>query len=227
MTQIYFVTGTDTDAGKTLSVAALIESVKRSGKIALGYKPVASGLEILHEGLCNRDVLSLQKHNSYSLKYNDCVGYQFDEPIAPHIASASTGVEIKTSVFDEGISHLLSMSPDYLFIEGAGGWMLPLGPDSFMSEWVSKNKFPVIIVVGVCLGALNHAVMTKKLVEHMGCKVAGIVINQVMPGMNQYQANVDWLKNYFSDVPILGEIPFLLRPFESDLSSYLDTEILK
>lgn len=227
MTQIYFVTGTDTDAGKTLTVAALLENVRKRGKVALGFKPVASGLEILQEGLCNKDVISIQKHNSYPLKYDECVGYQFDEAVAPHIAACSSGTVIDTGLFDEGINHLLDMNPDYLFIEGAGGWMLPLGPDSFMSQWVSKHQYPVIITVGVCLGCLNHAVMTQRLIENMGCKVAGYVLNQVFPGLMHYQDNISWLKEYFSDIPCLGEIPFLERPYDSDLSGYLNTGILQ
>ncbi len=226
MTDIYFVTGTDTDAGKTVTTAALLEAAKKRNKVALGYKLVASGVEFMMEGVFNRDVLSIKKHSSYPLKYGECVCYQFDEAIAPHIAASELGVTIDTSEFDAGIDHLLEMSPDYIFIEGAGGWMLPLSERNFLSEWVCSHGYPVIMTVGARLGALNHAVMTRRCVEHMGNRLAGYVINHVIPGFNHQKENADWLINYFNDVPLLGEIPFLESIYTCDLSSYLNTDLL-
>lgn len=226
MTEIFFVTGTDTDVGKTLVTAALIEAAKKRNKIALGYKLVASGVEFLSEGVFNRDVLSIKKHSSYPLKYGECVCYQFDEAIAPHLAAGDLGVEINTAEFDQGIAHLLEMSPDYIFLEGAGGWMLPLSGNTFMSQWVCRKGYLVIMTVGARLGALNHAVMTKMCVEQMGNRLAGYVINHVIPGMNHSAENGQWLRQYLTDVPLLGEIPFLEARYTCDLSGYLNTDLL-
>ena len=226
MTAIYFVTGTDTDAGKTLTVASLIEGAKKRGRSALGYKVLASGVEFLREGMLNRDVLSIMKHSSYPLKYAECVAYQFDEAIAPHLAARETGVVIDTAEFDRGLDHLLEMEPDYIFIEGAGGWMLPLSDSTFLSDWVSARGFPVILTVGVRLGCLSHAVMTRMCVEQMGTPMAGYVINQIIPGMNRFRECADWLRNRFADIPLLGEIPFLESRYTCDLSGYLNTDLL-
>ncbi len=226
MTEIYFVTGTDTDVGKSTTVAALLEAAKKRQKVALGYKLVASGVEFLLEGIFNRDALSIQKHSSYPLKYGECVCYQFDEPVAPHIAAANTGCVIDVKEFDDGINHLLEMSPDYIFIEGAGGWMLPLDDQTFLSEWVCRHNYPVILTVGVRLGSLNHAALTKRCVEQMGNRLAGYVINQIIPGLKYYKENVNWLKQYFAQVPFLGEIPYLQSPHTCDLSGYLNTDLL-
>lgn len=221
MTDIYFVTGTDTDVGKTLAVAALMQNAAASGKTVIGYKPVASGCEQTKDGLRNGDVLSALNNANADISYEEIVSYQFKEAIAPHVAAKNEGVEISFEKFDRDLERILDKNPDIVFIEGAGGWMLPLGADRFMPDWVAARKFPVIMVIGARLGFLNHAVMTKECIESRGLEVAGYVLNTGAFAMQRLGENEIWLKEYLKDVPCLGVIPKIERPGTSDLSSFV------
>lgn len=222
VTDIYFVTGTDTDVGKTLAVAALMQNAAASGKTVIGYKPVASGCEMSSEGLRNGDVLSALRNSNAGVSYGEIVSYQFREAIAPHIAAKNENVEISFDKFDADLARLLAKNPDAVFIEGAGGWMLPLGEKRFMADWAAARGFPVIMVIGARLGFLNHAVMTKECIESRGLRVAGYVLNEGAFAMSRLKENEIWLRGHMDSVPCLGVIPKIANPDSSDLSALVD-----
>lgn len=225
MTKTFFVTGTDTEVGKTVSSVALLRAANKMGLMSAAYKPVASGCDLMEEGLCNQDVLMLQKNTSLPLRYEEVVGYCFEPHIAPHIASAESGVPIEFDVLSQGLDHLKDTDADVIFVEGAGGWRLPLGQGRFMSDWVIHENLPVILIVGAKLGCLNHALLTYEAIIHDKLKLAGWCVNRVHPGMSHYKDNLDSLKSMLP-APFLGEIPYLARPFESDLGQYIDLSLI-
>lgn len=221
MTKTFFITGTDTEVGKTVSTVALLRAASKRNLLAAAYKPVASGCDLMEEGLCNQDVVMLQKNATVGQAYDEVVGYCFEPHIAPHIASEECGIPIQLDVLSQGLARLRDTDADMIFVEGAGGWRLPLGNGHFLSDWVRHEDLPVILVVGAKLGCLNHAMLTYEAICHDHLKLAGWCVNRVHPGMSHYRLNVETLKSLIP-APFLGEIPYLARPFESDLGQYLD-----
>lgn len=221
MTKTFFITGTDTEVGKTVSTVALLRAANKLGLLTAAYKPVASGCDLMEEGLCNQDVVMLQKNTSLRLAYEELVGYCFEPHIAPHIASEESGVPIELDVLSDGLKRLRETDADMIFVEGAGGWRLPVGHGHFLSDWVRHENLPVILVVGAKLGCLNHAMLTYEAIQHDRLNIAGWCVNRIHPGMSRYKANLETLKSLLP-APFLGEIPYLARPFESDLGQYLD-----
>lgn len=221
MTKTFFITGTDTEVGKTVSTVALLRAANKLGLLTAAYKPVASGCDLMEEGLCNQDVVMLQKNTSLRLAYEELVGYCFEPHIAPHIASEESGVPIELGVLSDGLKRLKETDADMIFVEGAGGWRLPVGHGHFLSDWVRHENLPVILVVGAKLGCLNHAMLTCEAIQHDRLNIAGWCVNRIHPGMSHYKANLETLKSLLP-APFLGEIPYLARPFESDLGQYLD-----
>lgn len=221
MTKTFFITGTDTEVGKTVSTVALLRAANKLGLLTAAYKPVASGCDLMEEGLCNQDVVMLQKNTSLRLAYEELVGYCFEPHIAPHIASEESGVPIELGVLSDGLKRLKETDADMIFVEGAGGWRLPVGHGHFLSDWVRHENLPVILVIGAKLGCLNHAMLTCEAIQHDRLNIAGWCVNRIHPGMSHYKANLETLKSLLP-APFLGEIPYLARPFESDLGQYLD-----
>ncbi len=210
---IYFVTGTDTDCGKTLVSSALLH---RAGAIqadghqprTLGLKPVASGCQVTEEGLRNSDALMLMSASTLQPSYRMINPFAFEPAIAPHIAAASQGMDISPESLMSAMDLTQMSRADFCLIEGAGGWRLPLGQGRYMSELVQYLSVPVIMVVGMKLGCLNHAVLTMEAIKADGVELVGWVANRVDPNMANYQENLDSLKALI-EAPMLGEVPYL------------------
>lgn len=206
MTQAFFVTGTDTEVGKTFVSCALMQALRQAGKSVIGYKPIAAGAELSHHGLINDDALLLQHNGSVELPYEAVNPIVFAPPIAPHIAAAKAQQSINMSVVEQGYQHLLGKGCDTLLVEGAGGWRLPLGNGQYLSDWVAQAQLPVIMVVGMKLGCLNHALLTEQSIASAGLKLVGWVANS--PGVEQdfLADNIAYLTQAI-DAPFLGQIP--------------------
>ena len=226
MSKTFFVTGTDTDVGKTTSTLALLHAAAAQGLKAVAYKPVAAGCEIMEDGLCNQDVLLLQKNSSLPLSYEQVVGYSFEAFSSPHIAAEESGVTIKLNVLSEGLAALQQQTDaDIIFVEGAGGWRVPIGHGHFLSDWVKYENLPVIMVVGARLGCINHAVLTHEAIHHDMLPLVGWCMNRINPAMSHYQSNLETLKSLLP-APFLGEIPYINKPYEHNLGQYLDISSL-
>ena len=219
----YFVTGTDTDVGKTVCTRALLEAANKQHKSTIGYKPISAGCEQTLSGLRNQDALILQASSSTSLLYNDVNPIAFKQPIAPHIAAIENDSIIDINVINDGLLKLQVMEPDLILIEGAGGWHLPINNQYSLSDWVVAKELPVIMVVGLKLGCLNHALLTAKAIEHSGLVLAGWVANHVEHEMPYVQQNINSLMTLIN-APLLGEIPFLEDVDKQDLSTYINIE---
>ncbi|WJG08054.1 dethiobiotin synthase [Aliiglaciecola sp. LCG003] len=227
MTRSIFITGTDTDAGKTFVAAALLKRAYALGLTTAGYKPVAAGCDTTAEGLRNSDALVLQSESHPSLSYLEVNPIAFEAPIAPHIAAALEGRSISLAEISQGYQHLYTQHPDFLVVEGAGGWRLPLGDQRFMSDFVIQHKIPVLLVVGLKLGCLNHAILTREAVLKDGLEVVGWIGNHIDPDMLYGQENIASLRDMFPE-PCLGIIPHLkghqdASDFLADADAYLTT----
>ncbi|PKH57019.1 dethiobiotin synthase [Shewanella sp. Choline-02u-19] len=218
----YFVTGTDTDCGKTLVSSALLTAVKGE---TVGFKPVASGCEQTEQGLRNSDALALMAASSIKLPYDDVNPFAFLPAIAPHIAASEQNILLSPKKIQAQLNMAQYLGADFALVEGAGGWRLPLGDGHFMSEVVQAMQLPVILVVGMKLGCLNHALLTAEAIERDGLVIAGWVANQVDADMANQQDNLAALQQMMS-APFLGHIPYLDNATAAEAALHLDVTLL-
>lgn len=210
MSKRWFVTGTDTEVGKTVASSALLQAAVRAGYCAVGYKPVASGCESTPAGLRNSDALALQKYSALALDYHEVNPLAFLEPTSPHIVSAEQGRAIAFSQMSAGLAQL-SAKADWVLTEGAGGWFTPLSEQTTFADWVRLEQLPVILVVGVKLGCINHAMLTAQAITAAGLPFAGWIANDIAPPGKRHQEYLATLRQRLP-APFLGEIPWLTSP---------------
>lgn len=202
-----FVTGTDTDAGKTVAACALLAVLSNLGRSAAGFKPVSAGAERTPDGLRNRDALWLQSYSSVPLDYPEINPVVLEPPIAPHIAAAATGLSLDFHRLLECRRHL-GRRAEVVVTEGAGGWLVPLSAEADMSDLAAAIGDPVVLVVGMKLGCLNHARLTAASIRSRGCRLAGWIGNRLDPDMAAFQENLDALADFLR-CPSIGLIPWL------------------
>ncbi|MDN2662150.1 dethiobiotin synthase [Psychromonas sp. 14N.309.X.WAT.B.A12] len=221
----YFVTGTDTDVGKTVCTRALLQAANKQNKTTIGYKPISAGCELTDSGLRNQDALILQANSSVNLAYQDVNPIAFKQPIAPHIAAIENESFIDIDIIDNGLQHLQSMNSDLVFVEGAGGWHLPINNQRLLSDWVIQKQLPVILVVGLKLGCLNHALLTAKAIEQSGLVIAGWIANHLQPEMPYVVDNIETLKTMVN-APLLAEIKYMNDIESMDLAEFVDVTFI-
>ena len=213
-----YVTGTDTEIGKTLVAAALLHALRGAGCSAHGFKPVASGATATD----NPDVEALRVAASPGLGPALINRYRFTAPIAPHIAAAEAGVEIDIAALREDIGHSRA---EVRVIEGFGGWLAPLGPRSMQAELARACECRVVLVVGMRLGCLNHALLSADRIRRDGLELAGWVANRVDPSMRRFEANLQTLCERLQ-APRLGSVPHLEPATPAAAAGYLDVRSL-
>jgi len=216
----YFITGTDTDAGKTVAACAFVQYlVKQSQQVAV-MKPVASGCHWQNGQLVNEDALNLMRQSNTSFDYDRVNPYTFEAAIAPHIAAADSGVVIDKERLLKAVDWFHERPIDSLVIEGAGGWQLPLASGLRMPQVVKEVNAKVVLVVGLKLGCLNHALLSLQSIKQEGCDVAGWIAVQTEPEPMPRQAeNLASLRELL-DEKELASIPYLPGWTEEDLSIY-------
>ncbi|MGI2169424.1 dethiobiotin synthase [Shewanella sp. MF05960] len=239
---MYFVTGTDTDSGKTLISAALL--AKAQGH-KCGFKPIASGCAMTENGLRNSDALMLMAQSNMGLAYQEINPISFEPAIAPHIAASQVNNALSAQGVLDAMFHPAMVNADFALIEGAGGWRLPLGNGEYLSDTVkllqttlqqetstygnnvqlthavTKNTtLEVILVVGMKLGCLNHALLTQEALLADGLSIAGWVANQVDADMAFIDDNLQSLQQMMQ-APFLGYVPHLDNPSAENAAGYL------
>ncbi|WP_038900953.1 dethiobiotin synthase [Dickeya dadantii] len=224
MTERWFVTGTDTEVGKTVASVALLQAARQAGYRTAGYKPVASGCEVTPQGIRNGDALQLQANSSVALPYDAVNPIAFLEPTSPHIVSAVEKRPIAFSTLSDGL-RALERQADWVLVEGAGGWFTPLSERHTFADWVREETLPVILVVGVKLGCINHAMLTAQAVRQAGLRLAGWIANVVQPPGRRHHAYLQTLQERIP-APMLGEIPYLSLPIQQDIGDYLNITLL-
>lgn len=206
----YFITGTDTGVGKTFVTCALLYTLKAQGIAAIGMKPIAAGGEMTPDGLNNEDVEALHLASGVKLQREDLNCYLLSEPIAPHIAAANEDIDIDLDVIRQRFDQLAELA-DVVLVEGVGGFIVPLGDSINTADLAQDLDLPVILVVGMRLGCLNHALLTQEAILARGLTLAGWVANQIDPHMAELDANVDALEERIR-APLLGVIEWQKQP---------------
>ena len=220
-TKSYFITGTDTDCGKTICTKALLEAGRALGYSTIAYKPIAAGCENVGKQLVNGDALILQTYSSIKANYNEVNPIAFQSAIAPHIAAKLENRFIDFNLLTNGLNNLKNKNADLCFIEGAGGWRLPVDNTRYLSDWVIDQRLDVILVVGMKLGCLNHAILTYQSIIQDGGNVIGWFANSSTEKMPYYQENLETLKQQIKS-PLIGELCQLDDPIKNDLSKYVN-----
>ena len=210
MTRSYFLTGTDTGVGKTLIAAALIRRLRESGVAVAGMKPVAAGVVAGPEGPANEDALLLQAEARVRHAYATVNPWLFEPAIAPHLAAAEAGTAIGTDRIAADHA-LLCASAEVVIAEGAGGFLVPLDDRRSMAELPVLLGMDVILVVGLRLGCLNHALLTAEAVAARGLTLAGWVGNCLTPDFPRREANIATLAARIA-APCLGIVPWMAEP---------------
>jgi dethiobiotin synthetase len=217
MSSGFFITGTDTDVGKTWVTLALMRALQMQGLVVNGMKPVAAGCQWMQGGWKNADALLLQQYASRALDYHHINPYAFQSPVSPHIACGDS--EVKLDVILQGFRFLTARS-DCVLVEGAGGWFSPLCREWDNAHLAKIMQLPVILVVGMRLGCINHARLTNQAIRQSGCELAGWVAVRIDRDMPEFQANQDFLQAGI-DAPLLGVLPYMPRPDFAYLASRL------
>lgn len=215
----FFVTGTDTDVGKTYVTAQLLRHGRGRGLSTLGLKPVAAGCDRIQGELCNGDALLLQENSSCALPYAQHNPVALQPPIAPHIAAQQAGVALNLAVLNRWYADVRQTPADLVLVEGAGGWRLPLNQSEYLPQFVQQHALPVILVVGMKLGCLNHSLLTAEAIQADGLPLAGWVANQIDPRMAHYAENLAFLRQHLP-APCLGVVGYG-ETGEFDLDSLL------
>jgi dethiobiotin synthetase len=214
MTRGLFVTGTDTGCGKTEVTVALLQGLRARRRSAVGFKPVASGARLVDGKLRNDDALALWRAGEPGVSYDDINPYCFAPAIAPHLAAREQGVEFDMSYIRSCYQRLAGRA-DWVLVEGAGGWRVPLGELGDMQSLAIGLGQPVLLVVGLRLGCINHALLTEQALLGSGAVVIGWVGSTIDPGMARLGENIATLKGEMT-MPCLGVLDATARAGRAD-----------
>jgi dethiobiotin synthetase len=225
MTQAYFITGTDTGIGKTVIAASLLRIAGDHGLSTLGLKPVSAGCELTDGQWMNDDAQELMRLSSISPDYSTVNPLALHEAMAPHIAAERAGIKINAADLVGHCKASLSRA-DFVVIEGAGGWQVPLNDSETMAELAAGIGCPVVMVVGMRLGCINHALLTAMAIRQQGLRLAGWVANHTDPDMVVADENVRALARRIA-APLLGRIPFLANASAQTAASHFEPDVLE
>ncbi|WP_339413064.1 dethiobiotin synthase [Pseudomonas sp. EA_35y_Pfl2_R5] len=226
MSAAFFVTGTDTEIGKTTIAAGLLHAARLAGLSTAAAKPVASGCSRTAEGLRNDDALALLDECTLALRYEEVNPLAFEPAIAPHLAAREAGVLLDVAALHGPVQAILDKRADLTLVEGAGGWRVPLAGRAALSDLAIALQLPVILVVGVRLGCINQALLTAEAILLDGLPLAGWVANLVDPQVSRLEDNLATLAERLP-APCLGYVPRLAEATSAAVSVYLDLELLR
>jgi dethiobiotin synthetase len=215
----FYVTGTDTGIGKTVASMALLHALRAGGDHAVGMKPVASGCVATADGWRNDDAMALLAASDPQPAYEDLNPYALPLPLAPELAARDAGVQVELSRIVQAHARLRRMAP-LVVVEGVGGWAAPLSATLTQADLVAALGIPVVLVVGLRLGCLNHAILSARAIEADGCRLLGWIGNAVDPQMERRDAHRAMLDARLP-APCLGWLPHQATADGVDLSRYL------
>ncbi|WP_058972883.1 dethiobiotin synthase [Type-D symbiont of Plautia stali] len=216
-----FVTGTDTAVGKTVVSRALLQCFAKAELCAAGYKPVAKSAQHTPDGLRNKDALLLQQASGLELPYSAV------NPItlAEDEISTSPAQRIDYALLSRSLAELQQRAARVV-VEGTGGWRSLMNDLQPLSNWVQQEQLPVVLVVGIKEGCISHALLTAETIARDGLPLIGWVANRINPGLAHYAEIIDVLREKLG-APLLGELPYLPRAEQRELSGYLDISLLQ
>ncbi|MUV12845.1 dethiobiotin synthase [Noviluteimonas gilva] len=214
-----FVTGTDTGVGKTLASTTLLHAMRDVGTRALGMKPLASGCERIDGRWRNEDALALQRAGGIDVPYEDVNPFALEHPLAPELAARDAGIEVTLQPILDAHERLRAQA-DCVVVEGVGGWMAPLATDLMQADLVRALEIPVVLVVGLRLGCLNHAYLTARAIAADGCRLAGWIGTAIDPDMLRADDNLALLTARLP-APCWGVLPHVTVPVPSRMARHL------
>ncbi len=215
----FFITGTDTEVGKTYVSCALLRALSQRANKVAAMKPIASGCKQTPEGLRNDDALQLIASSDLQLPYAQINPYHFAPAIAPHIAAAEQGTTIDLERLKQDYL-TISQQADITIVEGAGGWLVPLNEQYTMADLAKTLQLPVILVVGIRLGCINHALLSAEAIRQSGLPLAGWVANRVDPECSRAEENIQAITQRIN-APCLGDLPFAPKLCATERGQYL------
>jgi dethiobiotin synthetase len=221
----YFITGTDTGVGKTVIAAGILRAATRRGLRVAGIKPLAAGGERRNGRLWHGDALTLQTASSVRLTYAEVNPVTLEEPMAPHVAAARMGISLEAAPLADHCRRMAEKVPDLLLAEGAGGWLVPLNDRETLADVCALLGWPVILVVGMRLGCLNHALLTAEAIARRGLLLGGWVANSAWPEMRVLAENIVTLAARLK-APCLGKVPWLAEATPESVAGFLDLQPL-
>ena len=209
----FFVTGTDTEVGKTLVSAALIQKLRKQGLNAIGFKPVVAGTYQNSNGsTLNEDIETLRIASGLKPGQVNLCPYILDTPAAPHLVASNQGIRLELDIILRAFQQIQNQS-DLMVVEGAGGFLLPLNDHEDLGDFAQQIALPIILVVGMKLGCINHALLTQEAIKARGLKIAGWVANSLSIEMPLLQENITSLQSKIH-TPFLGLIPTLPKALQ-------------
>jgi dethiobiotin synthetase len=220
MIDAFFIAGTDTEVGKTVVSKAVLQALAAAGLATIGYKPVAAGCKETSSGFRNSDALHLQEAATVKLPYTAVNPYALSQATSPHIAAKRDNVVIDYSLLSQQLNEHKEVA-DIVLVEGAGGWRVPVSDDDCLSSWVKTEKLPVVLVVGIKLGCLSHAMLTVEAIQKDGLAIVGWVANRINPGTENYADIIAMLEAQIP-APKIGEIPYVPSVKKRDIGTYID-----
>ncbi len=222
MSKSWFVTGTDTGVGKTAVSCALLVAAAQAGLRTAAIKPVAAGCD---ERGQNDDALQLLASMTESMDYGQVNPIALEAAIAPHIAARLEGKQMQAARLAGLCRGVMLGAADFVLIEGAGGWRVPINSRETMADVASQLRVGVILVVGMRLGCINHALLTAEAIHRDGLQLVAWVANQPGPRMDRHEENLDTLRQLLP-APLLGSVPFLPQWDTAESSLYLNIQPL-
>lgn len=219
----YFVTGTDTDVGKTFITCALLAKARQKQWLSGALKPVAAGCESVDGTLRNSDALQLQAGATLSLPYQTVNPIALQEPIAPHIAAQHDGKTLQVARLEGFVKGAMMTPADLWLVEGAGGWLVPLNPRETLADLAVALGMPVILVVAIRLGCINHALLTAAAIRQAGLPLAGWVANCIDEKTPALDENIATLSTLLP-APCLGQVPKCESPEQA--AQYLNIDLI-
>jgi dethiobiotin synthetase len=224
MAKGFFITGTDTGVGKTHVAVEIMRSLRQSRKTVVGFKPVASGGEQIDGVLQNEDARALMREASIENDYELINPYCFEPAIAPHIAAQQADVKIKLSKLQRCYQQL-ERQAEFVIVEGAGGWATPIDQQEGLNDLAVSLSLPVILVVGLRLGCINHALLTEAAVLQSGCEIAAWVANPLTSNFAEQEQNIQTLTERIK-APCLGVCEFVQNCQDKTRSRQINTQVL-
>ena len=226
----FFVTGTDTNVGKTVVSRAIIQALQAQGVHIVGFKPIACGEEdsiytenriddLKQQTEDNKDVKTLLDSTNEAVTYQDINSYTFTECSLPVLAALDEIDNIEVKKIDKDLAKLTSRYQSVL-VEGTYGWLTPINKEMTFDRWVKEHKMPVVLVVGIKEGCVNHALLTAQSIVASGVPLLGWVANRINPCLRHY-AEIIKLLHEVIDAPLLGEIPYIHRPEQQQLGHFI------
>ncbi|ELJ8548121.1 TPA: dethiobiotin synthase [Vibrio cholerae] len=224
MRNAIFIAGTDTDVGKTVASKAILQALATHNIATIGYKPVAAGSDKTEFGYRNSDALHLMKAATVDMPYEDVNPYALVLPTSPHIAAKHENITIDYALLSNKLSKH-KQNAELVVVEGAGGWRVPTSDSDCLSTWVKQERLPVILVVGIKLGCLSHAILTAEAIRADGLELVGWIANRINPGTEHYAEIIEHLEGRLG-APKLGEIPYMPKAKRQELGKFIQLDHL-